>query len=333
MPSLLQERTEAGLNPRQAQAARASVIPSYVTRLGRTGRGLLGIALLALIWELVPQLGLVNSYFLPPLHKVLHAWWHLAQDGELWKNLRASLVRSAAGFGLATVVAVPTGAAIAWYRPVRELITPPLEVFRNTAALALLPVFTLILGIGETSKIAIAATMVAFVVFYNVYYGMRTVRTELAQLVTLMGGRHIDTLRYVTLPSLVTPFFAGLKAGGPLAIIGVVIGEFLASFNGVGHLLFVDGNDLNSAGVFSGIVILVVIALILNGLLSLLDGLVSRMLGLSVPRGGARHRTAVAVAVETAESEGVQPDAASIAESGSTTPPDTTHANHGRTKP
>ena len=79
----------------------------------------------------------------------------MAISGELWAHLRASLMRSAVGFGLAIAVAIPLGAAIAWYRPVREFLTPVLEIFRNTAALALLPVFTLMLGIGETSKIAI----------------------------------------------------------------------------------------------------------------------------------------------------------------------------------
>lgn len=250
-----------------------------------------------------------------------------------WSDIRTTAVEILLGFLVGVAIGTVGAIVLGSIRLAGQVLEPLVAALNGIPKVALAPLFLIFFGIGETSKIAIAATMVAFVVFYNVYYGMRTVRTELAQLVTLMGGRHIDTLRYVTLPSLVTPFFAGLKAGGPLAIIGVVIGEFLASFNGVGHLLFVDGNDLNSAGVFSGIVILVVIALILNGLLSLLDGLVSRMLGLSVPRGGARHRTAVAVAVETAESEGVQPDAASIAGSGSTTPPDTTHANHGRTKP
>ena len=156
MPStLLDERTESGLNPRQRQSARATSVPSYVTRTKRLGRGLLGIAALALIWEYVPRLGLVDSYFLPPLHVVLQAWWEMAKDGTLWTHVQASLIRSASGFGIATALAIPLGAAIAWYRPVREILTPPLEAFRNTAALALLPAFTLILGIGETSKIAI----------------------------------------------------------------------------------------------------------------------------------------------------------------------------------
>jgi NitT/TauT family transport system permease protein len=81
--SLLDERTDTGLNPRQRQAARGTQVSSYATRLGRAGRGFLGFAILALIWELVPRLGLVDSYFLPPLHTVLSAWWEMVQNGEL----------------------------------------------------------------------------------------------------------------------------------------------------------------------------------------------------------------------------------------------------------
>ena len=87
-----------------------------------------------------------------------------ASSGE---HTQASLIRSLAGFGLAVVVAVPLGLLIGWYRPVAEFLNPLLELFRNTAALALLPVFVLILGIGETSKIAIVLYACFFPILLN----------------------------------------------------------------------------------------------------------------------------------------------------------------------
>jgi NitT/TauT family transport system permease protein len=83
------------------------------------------------------------------------------------------------------------------------------------------------------------------------------------------------------LPTLLSPFFAGLKAGGPLAMLGVIAGEFIASINGVGHLLFINSTDLDAAGVMADIVILVGMTLILNGLLTQLDNFAIRRLGLS----------------------------------------------------
>ncbi len=88
---------------------------------------------------------------------MLDAWWKLASSGELWTDVHASLQRSLTGFGLALLFGVPLGLLIGWYPLAAELLSPVLVIFLNTAAIALLPVFTLILGIGETSKISIIA--------------------------------------------------------------------------------------------------------------------------------------------------------------------------------
>ena len=175
MSSLLAEKTEARPNPRQEESARAKGVSLRRTKAVTVARGIAGLVTVALIWEFVPRLGLVDSYLIPPLHVVLREWWTIATDGSLLKNVRASVVRSGLGFVVAIVLAIPLGAAIAWYRPVREFFTPVLELFRSTAALAILPVFTLVLGIGETSKIAIVAYACLFPVLLNTISGVRSV--------------------------------------------------------------------------------------------------------------------------------------------------------------
>lgn len=113
------------------------------------------IAVFLVLWEIAPRLGLVDEVFLPPLSTVLGSLVDLITSGQLADHLGASLSRALVGFSIALLVAIPLGVAIGWYRPVAEVLNPILELFRNTAALALLPVFVLILGIGgETSKIA-----------------------------------------------------------------------------------------------------------------------------------------------------------------------------------
>ena len=113
------------------------------------------IVLLLLIWEIAPRIGLVDPAFFPSFSDVVKSWWEMLVSGELFTHFKASIVRSLTGFILALLIAIPLGLLIGWYPLAKDLLNPTLELFRNTAALALLPVFMLLLGIGETSKIAI----------------------------------------------------------------------------------------------------------------------------------------------------------------------------------
>ena len=237
MPSLIEESIEARPNPRQEAAQGARHVSSYLTRFGRLGRGLVGILVLAVIWEVFPRIGVVDSYFLPPLHVVLQAWWEMLRDGELWRHLQASLVRSGAGFGIALSLAVPLGAAIAWYRPAREVLTPPLEVFRNTAALALLPAFQLILGIGETSKITIVTYACFFPILLSTITGVATVDPQLLRSARVLGLSPVATFRRVVFPAAVPTIFTGIRISGAAAILVLIAAELIGATAGLGFLI------------------------------------------------------------------------------------------------
>ena len=151
--------------------------------------------------------------------------------------MRASLVRSAIGFGIATAVAIPLGAAIAWYRPVREILTPPLEAFRNTAALALLPVFTLILGIGETSKIAIVTYACFFPILLSTISGVATVDPQLLRSAKVLGLSPVATFRKVVFPAAVPTIFTGIRISGAAAILVLIAAELVGATSGLGFLI------------------------------------------------------------------------------------------------
>jgi NitT/TauT family transport system permease protein len=237
MSSLLAEKTEARPNPRQEEVAKARGVSLKKRRVATFLRGLAGLVTLALIWELAPRLGLVDSYFIPPLHVVLQEWWSMAVDGELWKHVQASLVRSGVGFGLAIFLAIPLGAAIAWYRPVREFITPVLEIFRNTAALALLPVFMLLLGIGETSKIAIVLYACFFPILLSTITGVATVDPQLLRSAKVLGLSPIATFRKVVFPAAVPTIFTGVRISGAAAILVLIAAEMIGATAGLGFLI------------------------------------------------------------------------------------------------
>ena len=238
MPSLLAERTEAGLNPRQARRP-ATCKVEQVAAAGPPGCRAAWSA--SRCWRRSgrsrPNVGLVDPYFVSPLSEVLAAWWDLLVTGQLWTHLSASLIRSGAGFGLALAIAVPLGAAIAWYRPVRELISPVLELFRNTAALALLPVFLLILGIGETSKIAIVLYACFFPILLNTISGVPAVDKQLLRSARVLGLSPVTTFRKVVFPAALPTIFTGIRIAGAAAILVLIAAEMIGATAGLGYLI------------------------------------------------------------------------------------------------
>lgn len=237
MSSLIAEKTEARPNRRQEEAARAKGVSPKRRRAVSVARGAAGLIALALVWEIAPRSGVVNSYYIPPLHVVLQEWWSMATDGELARHVKASLLRSAVGFALAIVVAIPLGAAIAWYRPVRELSTPVLEVFRNTAALAILPVFMLLLGIGETSKIAIVTYACFFPILLSTISGVANVDPQLLRSARVLGLSPVATFRKVVFPAAVPTIFTGIRISGAAAILVLIAAEMIGATAGLGFLI------------------------------------------------------------------------------------------------
>jgi NitT/TauT family transport system permease protein len=275
-PSILDERTEARANPRQEQAAKAKGVSPGRKQALTLGRGLAGVAVLALIWEVFPQVGLLDSYFIPPLHVVLQAWWELVTSGELLRHLQASLIRSGAGFLLATTLAIPLGAAIAWYRPVREFFQPALEVFRNTAALALLPVFTLILGIGETSKIAIVTYACFFPVLLSTITGVATVDTQLLRSAKVLGLSPVATFRKVVFPAAIPTIFTGIRISGAAAILVLIAAELIGANSGLGFLISYSLNNFLIPKMYAAILTTSALGLVVNYALVALERRFSR---------------------------------------------------------
>jgi len=276
LPSLIDERTEARPNPRQEAAARVRHATPSRRRTVTLVRGLAGILALALVWELAPRWGLVDSYFIPPLHVVLQAWWELARSGELADHVRASLIRSATGFALATAVAIPLGAAIAWYRPVREFFQPALEIFRNTAALAILPVFTLILGIGETSKIAIVTYACFFPILLSTITGVATVDTQLLRSARVLGLSPVATFRKVVFPAAIPTIFTGIRISGAAAILVLIAAEMIGANQGLGFLINYASMNFLIPKMYAAILTTSVLGLVINYSLVALERRFSR---------------------------------------------------------
>lgn len=211
-----------------------------------------------------------------------------------WEDVQTTGIEILAGYLIGVVLGTLLGLVLGSFKTVGRVLEPLIAAANGIPKIALAPLFLLVFGIGLNSKIALAAAGVAFVLFYNVYLGLRARERELVEIVQVMGGKPHHVLAYVTVPTLAGPFFTGLKTSGPLAIIGVIGGEFVASENGVGHQLFTAATNLDAPSEFAGLVVLVAMTLVLNSILTWLDRFARRRLGLE-PRRPRTSRKQVQV--------------------------------------
>ena len=231
----------------------------------------IAIILFLALWEIAPRLGLVEAAFLPPLSDVLLTGWKLILNGQLFIHLQASLSRSLIGFAIAVLFAIPLGLAIGWYKNFADTINPLLEMLRNTAALALLPVFILFLGIGEASKIALILYACSWPILLNTITGVRNVDPLLIKSARTMGLTPLKLFQKVILPAAVPTIFVGVRLAGAFSVLVLVAAEMVGAKAGLGYLIIYSQYNFQIPEMFLGIITITLVGLTINYLLVSLE--------------------------------------------------------------
>ncbi|MGM9949192.1 MAG: ABC transporter permease [Lysinibacillus sp.] len=234
------------------------------------------LILFVLLWEIAPKVGLVERTFLPPFSEVTKAWWELLWSGELWRHFQASITRSIFGFGLAIIIAIPLGLLIGWYAFARDLLIPILELFRNTAALALLPVFILILGIGEVSKVAIVLFGCTWPILLNTISAVKNVDPLYIKSAQSMNISSFKLFYKVILPASVPTIFTGIRMAGTGAILLLIAAEMVGAKAGLGYFITYAQYNFLIAEMYAGILTISLLGLLVNYGLSSLERHFSR---------------------------------------------------------
>jgi len=223
------------------------------------------------LWEIAPRIGLVEPTFLPPLSQVLASGVQLAASGQLFEHLGASLARSLTGFGISLLAAVPLGLAIGWYKGAADTLNPLIELLRNTAALALLPVFILLLGIGESSKIALVVYSCSWPLLLNTIAGVRNVDPLLVKSARTMGVTPLQLFRKVILPAAVPTIFVGIRLAGAVSVLVLVAAEMIGAKAGLGYLVIYSQFNFQIPQMYFGILAITAVGLVFNGVLLRLE--------------------------------------------------------------
>lgn len=217
-----------------------------------------------LLWEIAPRLGWMNPIFFPPLSVVLQAPWELTVSGTLAEHIGISFQRAGIGFALAVAIAVPLGFLMGRYGAFERATDFLVQTLRNTSQFALLPVFVLLLGIGEASKIAITFYAAVFFLLINTIVGVKTVDPLLLKAAKSMGTSDWDLCRKVIFPSAIPSIVAGARLGVKASLFSVIAAEMLAARSGIGYLIQNASLMLKSADMYGGILTLTIVGLALN---------------------------------------------------------------------
>jgi NitT/TauT family transport system permease protein len=195
------------------------------------------LILLALAWEGSSRLGLIAASALPPLDKVATAWVSLAASGDLLSNTVASLLRAAAGLGLAILLGAAAGILMAWYKPVQVVLNPVVQFFYPMPKSALIPVMVLWLGFGDASKIVLIFVGCMLPVTLSAFNGARGTEQVLIWSARGLGASRVRTLVDVVLPSTLPELLSGVRTALALSFVLLVSSELIAARRGLGYMI------------------------------------------------------------------------------------------------
>jgi NitT/TauT family transport system permease protein len=229
--------------------------------LRELGRRWFAIGLLLLAWEVLPRAGIINATFLPPVSQVAAFLVRSLASGELERHILISLSRSMAGFSLALVVALPLGFLLGWFRTFERYVDPLIQVFRQTSAFALFPLFILVLGIGEVSKVAIIFYGAQWPILLNTISGVKNVDPLLVKSARSLGLGRFDLFRKIILPAALPAIFTGLRLAATFSILIIVSAEMMGASAGLGYVLINSQYNFDILRMYSAIVSLSMIGL------------------------------------------------------------------------
>jgi sulfonate transport system permease protein len=195
---------------------------------------------------------------------IIAALWKGLAGGSLLGDIAISLQRAGIAFAAAVAVAIPLGLFMGQVRPVETALDPILQVFRQTSALALYPVFILLLGLGETSKIFVIFWATLFPLLLNTTSGVKEVDPKLLEMARVYGASRLTVFRRVVLPGAVPSIFVGLRLSATTALLLLIASEMIGANKGIGFQVMNAQYNFQIPLMFAAIVILAGLGLIAN---------------------------------------------------------------------
>ncbi len=234
------------------------------------------LVLLFVFWHVMTTPGLVPTFmfdndrqaaffFGEPLKIFERIWAWFVTDADIYVHLGVTLAETVMAFAIGAGTGLAAGLWLALSPMASALLEPYIKALNSMPRIILAPIFAVWFGLGMASKVALGVTLVFFIVFFNVYQGVKEVSPVVLANARMLGANQKQLLRHVYLPSATSWVFSSLHTSVGLAFVGAVVGEYLGSSQGVGYLILQAEGQFDINTVMAGILVLTSFALALDG--------------------------------------------------------------------
>jgi len=224
-----------------------------------------------LVWYVLTETEILPPFFFGKPLVVFEKMWEWFASGKIYSHLWITLVETALAFAVGTLLGLAIGLWLALSPTASALLDPYIKALNSMPRVILAPIFAVWFGLGIWSKVALGVTLVFFIVFFNVYQGVKEVSPVVLANARMLGASSRDLLRTVYLPSATSWVFSSLHTSVGMAFVGAVVGEYLGSAAGVGYLILQAEAVFDINTVFAGILVLTAFALALDASVTLAE--------------------------------------------------------------
>jgi NitT/TauT family transport system permease protein len=236
---------------------------------------LVAVVVIAL-WHVFTTVEIGGRMLLPPFFfsnpfDVAARIYKMFATGQVWRHLWVTLVESALAFVIGSVGGIVVGFWFARKPLVAAVFDPYVKMANALPRVVLAPIFTLWLGLGIWSKVALGVTLVFFIVFFNVYQGIKEVSPTVLANARMLGMNERQLMRHVYWPSALSWMFSSLHTSVGFAVVGAVVGEYLGSAAGLGYMIQQAEGVFDVAGVFAGMFVLAAFVIVIDAVVTLVE--------------------------------------------------------------
>ncbi len=233
--------------------------------------GTISVVAFLFFWEYAVAQKWVNALFTSSPLRIITAGSAMVKEGTIWQDLATSGIEFGLGFGLATIIGVPLGILMGWYRRLNAVLEPFVNALYATPRIALLPLIVIWFGIDLGSKVAIVFLSTVFPILVNTMVGIRTVDRDFIKVARSFGASDRQLFMTVALPSTVPFLLTGLRLGLGHALIGIVVGEMYGATSGIGYMMAVAGATFQTDRVMVGIIVIAASGMIMTQMLKMIE--------------------------------------------------------------